>query len=144
MILEGDSISNLLHPPNLLLAGATFDGWRVRCGFQLRNPLIRNQTLASRDFLRDPGSGPRCLKILSADQDEKVGLGPNNEKKSHETCPEGLDFDEKSVLPALCFKAHLPRGVPARSGEVDFFEKIRTFSETLGRRRDFLKSPALL
>ena len=62
----------------------------LRCGCWLRNPLIRNQTLAAPDFLRDSRSGPRFLKILPANQHEK---SPKTEK-CHEIGPSGSDFDE--------------------------------------------------
>ena len=63
---------------------------------------------------------------------------PKNEKY-HEMSPSGSDFDE-NLWSALLFMAHLSRGSrpdPAKSK----FGKIRNVQETLGRRRNFLKSP---
>ena len=76
--------------PTRRIANTTSGLDGIRCGCCLRNPLIRNQTLAAPDFLRDTRSGPRFLKFLPANNHEKC----RKTKKCHEIGPGGSDFDE--------------------------------------------------
>ena len=66
--------------------------WRgpIRCSCWLTNPSIRNQTLATPDFLRDTRPGHRFLK---GPRPDPAAPAPKNEK-CHKTGLNGSDFDE--------------------------------------------------
>ena len=97
----------------------------IRCGYCFRNPLIRNQTLAAPEFLRDSRSGPRFLKILPANQHEKCR--EKKTKKCHKTGLDGSDFDEN-----LCGRRYFSWRIFLGGSRPD---------PALGRRRDVLKPP---
>ena len=95
----------------------------IRCGCCLRNPWIRNQTLAAPDFLRDSRPGPRFLKILMANQHDKCRK--KKESKCHEIGPGGSDFDENLCGRRYFFIAHLPRGSRPDVANSKFEEKTK-------------------
>ena len=90
--------------------------------------------------------GPESLKGLlvgtpiSADTPGQSTRKMSKNEKCHEIGPSGSDFD-KNLCGRRYFSWRICLGGPDPIRRSRFFEQIRIFPETLGRRRDFLKSP---
>ena len=114
----------------------------VRCGCWLRNPMIRNQTLATPDLFKENlRPDPDFFRYSRPIKTKKWDSGPKM-KKCYKTCPEGSDF-EKNLRFRRCFSRRIfPEG--SRPGLVkSIFRTNKKFSGDSRAPPRFLESARL-